>query len=103
MGRRGGLQRVRGLERTLGQPAARDTWGQAWKPRARGRAVGHTQGFCLYSEAKGSRECGQVTVEGYHFIFRKLPPWSRRQMTADWGGGGGDVNTEMRWKVGGAV
>ena len=22
-------------------------------------------------------------------------------MTADWGGGGGDANTEMRWKVGG--
>lgn len=65
-----------------------------------GEGCGPHPGFCLYSEAKGSRESGQVTVEGYHFIFRKLPPWSRRQMTADWGGGGGDANMEMRWKVG---
>ena len=75
MGEKGGPQRVRGLERTLGQPAARDTLGQAWgRPQARGRAVGHTQDFVFILRPKEVVRVGRSLLKAtISFLESSLP------------------------------
>ena len=75
MGEKGGPQRVRGLERTLGQPAARDTLGQVWgRPQARGRAVGHTQDFVFILRPKEVVRVGRSLLKAtISFLESSLP------------------------------
>lgn len=74
-GEKGGPQRVRGLERTLGEPEARDTLGRAWgRRRTRGRAVDHTQGFVFILRPKEVASVGRSLLKAtISFLEISLP------------------------------